>query len=227
MKTILLIGASSAVAKALAKKLKSTENTVISLSRSKPDAPFDLFHEHDISSDELMPEIDCCIDGLIYFPGTINLKPFRSIKQNDLELDFKINVIAAIKSIQTYSKNLSLSESASIVLFSTVAVQTGMPFHASVACSKGAIEGLTRSLAAEFAPKIRVNCIAPSLTNTPMAERLLNSPEKIEASAMRHPLNQIGKPEDLADMAYFLLTDSSKWVTGQILHVDGGMSSIK
>lgn len=227
MKTILLIGASSAVAKALAKKLKSKEHKIISISRSKPDAPFDFFHEYDVSSVELMPEIDICIDGLIYFPGTINLKPFRSLKQSDLELDFKINVIGAIKSIQSYSKNLNLSQSASIVLFSTVAVQTGMPFHASVASSKGAIEGLTRSLAAEFAPKIRVNCIAPSLTNTPMAERLLNSPEKIESSAQRHPLKQIGQPEDLADLAYFLLSESSKWMTGQILHLDGGMSSVK
>jgi NAD(P)-dependent dehydrogenase (short-subunit alcohol dehydrogenase family) len=102
-----------------------------------------------------------------------------------------------------------------------------MPFHASVAASKGAIEGLTRSLAAEFAPKIRVNCIAPSLTNTPMASRLLSSPEKIEASALRHPLKKVGDPKDLANMTTFLLSDASKWMTGQILHLDGGMSSIK
>ena len=102
-----------------------------------------------------------------------------------------------------------------------------MSFHASVAASKGAIEGLTRSLAAEFAPKIRVNCIAPSLTNTPMASRLLSSPEKIEASALRHPLKEIGDPKDLANMTVFLLSDTSKWMTGQILHLDGGMSSIK
>ena len=102
-----------------------------------------------------------------------------------------------------------------------------MPFHASVAASKGAIEGLTRSLAAEFAPKIRVNCIAPSLTNTPMASRLLSSPEKIEASALRHPLKKIGDPKDLANMTIFLLSDASKWMTGQILHLDGGISSVK
>ncbi len=227
MKTIILIGASSAVAKSLANILKSNNYAIISVSRTKPDAPHDIFYEYDVSSDEAMPEIDSCIDGLIYFPGTINLKPFRSVKQSDLELDFKINVLGAVKSIQSYNKNLSLSESASIVLFSTVAVQTGMPFHASVASSKGAIEGLTRSLAAEFAPKIRVNCIAPSLTNTPMAERLLSSPEKIESSALRHPLKQIGQPEDLAEMAYFLISDASKWMTGQILHLDGGMSSVK
>ena len=227
MKTILLIGASSAVAKEVAKQLKTEGHTVISISRTKPDAPFDFFHQYDISSDDQMPIVDTLIDGLVYFPGTINLKPFQSLKSINFLEDFQINVLGAIKSIQSYSKNLALSDSASIILYSTVAVQTGMPFHASVAASKGAIEGLTRSLAAEFAPKIRVNCIAPSLTNTPMASRLLSSPEKIEASALRHPLKKVGDPEDLANMTTFLLSDALKWMTGQILHLDGGMSSIK
>ena len=227
MKTILLIGASSAVAKEVAKQLKTEGHTVISISRAEPDAPFDIFHKYDISSDDSMPILDTLIDGLVYFPGTINLKPFQSLKSISFLEDFQINVLGAIKSIQSYSKNLALSDSASIILYSTVAVQTGMPFHASVAASKGAIEGLTRSLAAEFAPKIRVNCIAPSLTNTPMASRLLSSPEKIEASALRHPLKKVGDPKDLANMTTFLLSDASKWMTGQILHLDGGMSSIK
>jgi NAD(P)-dependent dehydrogenase (short-subunit alcohol dehydrogenase family) len=164
---------------------------------------------------------------LVYFPGSINLKPFRGLKESDFLNDFNINVLGAIKSIQTYTPNLQLSDKASIVLFSTVAVQTGMPFHASIAVSKGAIEGLTRSLAAEFAPKIRVNCVAPSLTHTPMAERLLSTPEKIEASANRHPLKKIGEPKDLANMVEFLLSENASWITGQIMHVDGGMGSIK
>ena len=227
MKTILLIGASSAVAKEVAKQLKTDGHTVISISRTEPDAPFDFFHQYDISSDDQMPIVDTLLDGLVYFPGTINLKPFQSLKSISFLEDFQINVLGAIKSIQSYSKNLALSDSASIILYSTIAVQTGMPFHASVAASKGAIEGLTRSLAAEFAPKIRVNCIAPSLTNTPMASRLLSSPEKIEASALRHPLKKVGDPKDLANMTTFLLSDTSKWMTGQILHLDGGMSSIK
>ncbi len=227
MKTILLIGASSAVAKEVAKQLKLQGQTVISISRTEPDAPYDIFQIHDISTNEPMPVIEGCIDGLVYFPGTINLKQFQSLKEVNFQNDFQINVLGAIKSIQSYSKNLALSESASIILFSTVAVQSGMQFHASVATSKGAIEGLTRSLAAEFAPKIRVNCIAPSLTNTPMANRLLSSPDKIEASALRHPLKKIGEAEDLANMTAFLLSDASKWMTGQILHLDGGMSSIK
>ena len=227
MKTILLIGASSAVAKEVAKQLKTEVHTLISISRAEPDAPFDFFHKYDISTNEPMPVIEGCIDGLVYFPGTINLKPFQSLKSTSFLEDFQINVLGAIKSIQSYSKNLALSDSASIIRYSTVAVQTGMPFHASVAASKGAIEGLTRSLAAEFAPKIRVNCIAPSLTNTPMVSRLLSSPEKIEANALRHPLKKVGDPKDLANMTTFLLSDASKWMTGQILHLDGGMSSIK
>ena len=135
--------------------------------------------------------------------------------------------MGAIAVIQKLLPNLKQAETSSIVLFSTVAVQTGMGFHASIAASKGAIEGLARSLASEFAPKIRVNCIAPSLTDTPLAERLLNSPEKREASAARHPLKAIGAPADIASAAAFLLSDQASWMTGQILHIDGGMSSVR
>jgi len=227
MKTFLLIGASSAVATELAHSLFAQNNRIIAVSRTEPNAPFETFLQHEITSEEALPKIEGAIDGLVYFPGSINLKPFRSLKQQDFLADFQLNVLGAIKSIQTYSPNLQLAASASIVLFSTVAVQTGMPFHASVAVSKGAVEGLTRSLAAELAPKIRVNCIAPSLTKTPMAERLTNSPEKQEASAQRHPLKKIGEPKDLANMVEFLLSEKSSWMTGQILHVDGGMGTLK
>ena len=227
MKTTLLIGASSAVAQALATSLFAKNERIISISRTTPNAPYSEFFEHTVSGEFSLPKIEGVIDGLVYFPGSINLKPFRSLKEADFLNDFNINVLGAIKCIQAYSSNLQLSDKASIVLFSTVAVQTGMSFHASVAASKGAIEGLTRSLAAEFAPKIRVNCVAPSLTQTPMADRLLNSSEKIEASANRHPLKKIGAPKDLANMVEFLLSENSSWITGQILHVDGGMGSIK
>jgi len=227
MKTTLLIGASSAVAKELAALLFAKNERIISISRTTPEAPFSEFFEHTITGEEAFPKIEGTIDGLVYFPGSINLKPFRGLKEADFMNDFNINVLGAIKSIQAYTSNLQLSDKASIVMFSTVAVQTGMPFHASVAVSKGAIEGLTRSLAAEFAPKIRVNCIAPSLTNTPLAERLLSTPEKIEASANRHPMKKIGSPQDLANMVEFILSEKSSWITGQILHVDGGMGSLK
>ncbi len=226
MKSFLLIGSSSAIAKNLAVKLHAEGHHLYSISRSEiADFPGDHF-TLDITRDEL-PVIDAPLDGLIYFPGTIQLKPFRSLKREDIDHDFQVNVFGAVKSIQHFLPALKKSESSSVVMFSTVAVQQGMPFHASVAMSKGAIEGLVRSLAAEFAPSIRFNCIAPSLTETPMADRLINTPEKQAASAQRHPLKSIGKPVDLANMAQFLLTDNSRWMTGQILHVDGGMSALK
>ncbi len=227
MKTTLIIGASSGIGKALANKLIKERENVISISRNLPDASFSHYYQHDILSNEDLPKIEGTIDGLVYCPGSINLKPFRTLKQQDFENDFKLNVLGAIKSIQTYTQNLQLSKNASIVLFSTVAVQTGMPFHSSVSVSKGAIEGLTKALAAEFSPKIRVNCVAPSLTSTPMAEKLINTPEKLEASNSRHPLKRIGSPEDMANTIEFLLSKNSSWITGQIFHVDGGMSTLK
>jgi len=227
MKTTLIIGASSGVGKALANKLIAKNEQVIAISRNQPDAGFTHFFQHDILSETDLPKIEGAIDGLVYCPGSINLKPFRGLKKQDFLNDFELNVLGAIKAIQAYSPNLQLSTQASIVLYSTVAVQTGMAFHASVSMAKGAIEGLTKALAAEFAPKIRVNCIAPSLTNTPLAEKLLNTPEKIEASNNRHPLKKIGSAEDIANATAFLLSNESSWVTGQILHIDGGMSSIR
>jgi NAD(P)-dependent dehydrogenase (short-subunit alcohol dehydrogenase family) len=122
---------------------------------------------------------------------------------------------------------LKLSENAAILLFSTVAVQIGLPYHTQVASSKGAIEGLTKSLAAEYAPKIRVNCIAPSLTDTPLAAGLLSNEQKREANAQRHPLKRVGTAEDMANLAEFLLSEKSSWITGQIMHVDGGISTLK
>jgi 3-oxoacyl-[acyl-carrier protein] reductase len=227
MKTTLIIGASSGIGKALANKLIKEKENVISISRNLPDASFSHYYQHDILSDEDLPKLEGTIDGLVYFPGSINLKPFRTLKQQDFENDFKLNVLGAIKSIQAYTQNLQLSKNASIVLFSTVAVQTGLSFHSSVSVSKGAIEGLTKALAAEFSPKIRVNCIAPSLTSTPMAYKLINTPEKLESSNNRHPLKRIGEADDIANSVEFLLSEKSSWITGQILHVDGGMSTLK
>ena len=135
--------------------------------------------------------------------------------------------MGAIKVIRTVLPQLKSAEQSSIVLFSTVAVNQGMPFHASVSASKGALEGLTKSMAAEFSPKIRVNCIAPSLTDTPLASKLLSSEEKKKASGDRHPLKRVGEPIDIARMADFLLSDDASWTTGQILRVDGGMSTLR
>lgn len=227
MKTTLIIGASSGIGKSLANSLTEKGESVVSVSRNLPDTSFSNYYQHNILSEDELPKLEGAIDGLVYCPGSINLKPFRTLKQQDFKNDFELNVLGAIRCIQTYTPNLQLSKNASIVLFSSVAVQTGMSFHSSVSISKGAIEGLTKALAAEFSPKIRVNCIAPSLTNTPMADKLINTPEKLEASNNRHPLKRIGNPEDIANMVEFLLSNNSSWITGQIFNVDGGMSTIK
>lgn len=171
------------------------------------------------------PEV---VDGLVYAPGSINLKPFNRLSVDDFKNDFEINVLGAVKMIQKLLPNLKKSESASVVLFSSVAAKLGMPFHASIAASKNAVEGLTKSLAAEFsAQKIRVNAIAPSLTDTNLASQLLATPEKREASAKRHPLQRVGTAEEIAEMAAFLVSDKSSWITGQVFGIDGGMGSVK
>lgn len=227
MKTTLIIGASSTIGKALAEQLISQNERVIGISRTNPDNSAINYIQHDILSEDELPKINDVIDGFVYCPGSINLKPFRGLKLQDYKTDFELNVLGAIKCLQAYNVNLQQSKQASVVLMSTIAVELGMPFHSSVSVSKGAIEGLTKSLAAEFAPKIRVNCVAPSLTNTTMAHKLINTPEKLEASDLRHPLKRIGTPNDIAHMIEFLLSEKSSWISGQIMHVDGGMSSLK
>jgi NAD(P)-dependent dehydrogenase (short-subunit alcohol dehydrogenase family) len=174
---------------------------------------------------EGLPDV---LNGVVYCPGTIRLKPFQRLTREDFLEDLQINFLGAVHVIQACLQNLKKSPTgASILLFSTVAVTTGMPFHASVAGAKGAVEGLTRSLAAELAPRIRVNALAPSLTDTPMAGSLLSSEEKRHAASERHPLKRVGSPQDIARLAVFLLSDAASWITGQIIHVDGGMSSLR
>lgn len=173
-KTYLIVGGTSGIGLETT-KLLSRENNVIVISREKKnlDGLDNVeFYSADIKkSAEELPQLSNPIDGIVYCPGTINLKPFKSLKIDDFQNDFEVNLLGTVKVINKYFPNLKSTEKASIVLFSTVAVQTGMPYHASIASAKGAIEGLTRSLAAEFAPGIRVNCIAPSITNTPLAEK--------------------------------------------------------
>ena len=168
------------------------------------------------------------LDGMVYCPGTIQLRPFQRLSIDDFMADLNVNYLGAVKSIQGVITRLKKSKSvSSVVLFSTVAVNTGMPFHASISGAKGAVEGLTRSLAAEFAPRIRFNAIAPSLTDTPLAQSLLSSDEKRKASADRHPLKRIGSAREIAGVAVHLLSEDSAWITGQVFSVDGGMSSVK
>jgi len=231
MAKYLVVGASSGIGNALATQLSESGNQVYAtynkneIASLNPNLNFHLLNVLDETpSLDFLPD---SINGIVYCVGSINLKPFARIKPEDFEADYRLQVVGAIKVIQAALPKLKDSDNASIVLFSTVAVQSGLNFHSQVAASKGAIEGLTRALAAEFAPKIRVNCIAPSLTDTPLAASLLNTDQKKEANALRHPLKRIGTPTDIANMAAFLLSDKSGWITGQILHVDGGMGSIK
>lgn len=227
----LVVGGSSGIGLALVNKLVAEGHQVFSASRQKGDLPENVTHiTLDVLSDisSLKDVLPDTLDGLAYCPGTINLKPFGRLTEEDFLLDYRVNVLGAVKIIQLLINKMKAAGNASIVLFSTVAAQTGMGFHASIAASKGAVEGLTVSLAAEFAlSKVRVNAIAPSLTETPLAQNLISTPERKEASNKRHPLGRIGTAEELADAAEFLLSSKSAWMTGQILHIDGGMSSIR
>ena len=228
MKNILLIGGSYGIGLAIAKELQY-ENKVFIASRTNENLtdlhithiPFDALN--DTLDTSQLPEV---IDGLVYCPGSINLRPFRGLKPESFEADMQINFISLVKVIQTVLPNLTASNQSSIVLFSSVAASMGMPFHTSVAAAKGAIEGFAKALAAEYAPKIRVNVIAPSLTDTPLADKFLNNEVKKEKSAERHPLKRVGTSDDMAQMASFLLSEKSSWISGQIFHVDGGMSTL-
>jgi NAD(P)-dependent dehydrogenase (short-subunit alcohol dehydrogenase family) len=223
-KNIVVVGGNSGIGKAVATQLQENGATIFSYSRTGEGTA-----AVDFSTDfEELPGLPEIIDGIVYCPGTINLKPFHRISIADFKQEMEVNFYGAIRLLQACLKGLKKSSSPSVVLYSTVAVQTGMGFHAGIASAKGAVEGLTRSLAAEWAPnKIRVNAIAPSLTETPLAGALLSTPEKKEASDKRHPLGRVGHPEDIASATVFLLSSQSSWMTGQILHVDGGLSHLK
>lgn len=223
-KNVVIIGGNSGIGKATAELLQAAGANLFLYSKSGSGTT-----ALDTSVDfEEIPGLPEVIDGVVYAPGTINLKPFHRISMDDFKSEMEVNFFGAVRVLQACLKGLKKSSAPSVVLYSTVAVQTGMGFHAGIASAKGAIEGLTRSLAAEWAPsKIRVNAIAPSLTETPLASALLSTPEKKEASDKRHPLGRVGSASDIAASTLFLLSPQSSWMTGQILHVDGGMSTLK
>jgi NAD(P)-dependent dehydrogenase (short-subunit alcohol dehydrogenase family) len=226
----IIVGGSQGIGLAIVSKLNSDGHQVFNLSRNPCDIQGVENIQYDAleTNDGVFSTISGPVDGLVYCPGSINLKPFHRLTTGDFEKDFQVNVLGAVKAIQGFLPALKSANNSSIVLFSTVAVQTGMGFHASIASSKGAIEGLTRSLAAELAStKIRINAIAPSLPQPPLANALLNSDEKIEAAGKRHPLGRVGQATDLANMAVFLLHPENSWITGQILKVDGGMGDLR
>ena len=226
MNKIVVIGGSKGIGNAIINALVS-ENVIINISRTAPLQPHsNLTHYScDILTDEL-PKIED-IDTLIYCPGSINLKPILRLKLDEFRNDFEINVIGAVKAIQYYLPALKKRHNPSILLFSTVAAKLGMPFHASVAAAKSAVEGLTKSLGAELAPTIRVNAIAPTVTNTDLAAKLLRNERLIESIKERHPLKKFLDPKEVADLATFLISDKAMSISGQIFELDCGIVSFK
>lgn len=230
MINILIVGAGKGIGLETARLLKDENLSTISRHATPElDELGSQFFELDVSKDDLsnlsLPEE---LHGLVFCPGSINLRPFNRLTEEDFLADFNQNFMGAVRIIQKCLPALKKSKGASIVLFSTMAAKVGMPFHTSIAASKGAIEGFAKSLAAELAAaNIRVNVIAPSLSDTSLAAQLLSTEEKRIASAKRHPLQRIGLPEDSAQLVAFLLSDKSSWMTGQIIGLDGGLGNIK
>lgn len=230
MKNYIIIGASHGIGYSLSKQLVSQGHKVFGYARTLSSEPISgiefqiLDTTQDVLDTASLPDV---IDGFVYCPGSIVLKPFHRLKFEQFQDDMNINFFGMLRNLQQVLPNLRKSSLSSVVLFSTVAAKLGMPFHTSIAASKAAIEGFAKSLAAEYAPQMRVNVIAPSVTDTPLAERLLSNEAKRKAIKDRHPLKQIGKAEDIVNLASFLLSDQSRWMTGQILGLDGGIGSLK
>ena len=227
-KNILLVGGSKGIGLATVKLLEKDHNLFVISRTMEGLEDLDVTHQEfdatrDKVSDLQLPEI---IDGFVYFPGSINLRPFHMIRPEVFREDMDINFFSLMEIVQKILPNLKRSEQASLIFFSTVAAKVGMPFHTSVAAAKGAIEGFAKALAAELAPAIRVNVIAPSLTNTTLAGKMLSTEEKVVKMGERHPLKRVGEAKDIANMVEFLLSEKSSWMTGQVLGIDGGLSAI-
>ena len=229
--SFVVVGGSKGIGLGIVKRLVDKGEKVVVLSRTSGDLETMDGVSHvsiDLATDEVSPEsLPDEIQGLAYCPGSMNLKMFRSLKPDAFRSDFEINVVGAVKVIQAAMQGLKKAKNSSVLLFSTVAVGQGMVAHASIAASKGAVEGLTRSLASELAPNTRVNCIAPALTDTPLAERFFASDDKISAMSQKYPLKRTGNVDDLAAMSAFLMSDQASWITGQVIGVDGGMSKLR
>ncbi|MCA9132448.1 MAG: SDR family oxidoreductase [Planctomycetales bacterium] len=229
--TYVVVGGSHGIGLGIVKRMLAGGAAVTVVSRTAPQLgePSGVSHvPWDITQQELPAgRLPPSIDGLAYCPGSINLGPIRTLKAEAMHQDFHLNAVGAVKCLQAALPAMKAAARSSMLLFSTVAVAQGLPLHASVAAAKGAVEGLTRTFAAELAPHIRVNCLALSLTDTPLAERLLSSEAKRTALAARHPLQRIGSVDDAAAIAEFLLSDAAGWITGQVIGVDGGLSTLR
>jgi len=229
---VFIVGGSKGIGLSLALKCVENGDQVYVLARSRGELPkLDKlkYIEGDARklTDEMIQSLPEAIDAYAYMPGSIDLKPFKRFSDKDFHEAFDLNVLANIRILQKITPRLQASGSASCVSFSTVASKLGMNFHSLVATVKSANEGLMKSLAAELAPKIRFNVIAPSLTNTPLAEKLFKNEKLTESSAEKHAMKRLGEPKDIAAMAYFLMSKESAWVTGQVMHVDGGLSTLE
>jgi 3-oxoacyl-[acyl-carrier protein] reductase len=226
MKNIVIVGGSKGIGSAILLQQLET-NKVHNISRNAPDFshPNLKHYTTDVLIDTL-PDIEN-IDTLIYCPGSINLKPISSLSIDDFRNDFEINVIGAVKTIQKYLPVLKKGNNSSIVLFSTVAAKLGMPFHSSIATAKAGVEGLVKSLGAELASVIRINAIAPTITETSLAGGILRNDRMKENMVERHPMKGYLKPEEVANMANFLISDQAKSISGQVFEMDYGIVSFK
>lgn len=226
MKTIIVVGGSKGIGKALIEKLLPYCK-VVNISRSTPETSHEnlTHHQCDVTQ-EALPKIEIA-DGLVYCPGSINLKPISRLSIDDFKNDFEINVLGAVRVIQEYLPILKSGVKPSVVLFSTVAAKLGMPYHASIAVAKSGVEGLVKSLGAELAPTLRINAIAPTVTNTDLASKLLRNDKMIDNITERHPLKKFLSPEEVADMAEFLLSENASSVSGQVFEMDCGIVSFK
>ena len=227
MKNIVIIGGSKGIGAEIVKQQLANNNQVFNISRNAPEvsSPNLKHFELNVLSD-ILPEIEN-IDTLIYCPGSINLKPIGSLSIDDFRNDFEINVIGAVKAIQKYLPTLKKGNDPSIVLFSTVAVKLGMPYHASIATAKAGIEGLVKSLGAELASVVRVNAIAPTITETTLAANILRNDRMKENMVERHPMKNYLKPDEVAKMANFLISEDAKSISGQIFEMDYGLVTFK